>query len=144
MAKPPECEDCVAAGVVTWRPPVPGAARKRCATHKREFDKASKERAHRTHVNRVYGLGEDITYDNLLEFQGGTCAICRKATGKARRLAVDHDHDSGDPRGILCGPDNLLLGRLGTEGLIRALTYLADPPYAQFRRALREIEERNS
>lgn len=39
------------------------------------------------------------------------CAICQRATGKARRLAVDHNHDTGDVRGLLCGRNHILIGR---------------------------------
>lgn len=78
-------------------------------------------------VEKVYGLPAG-QYWKLYEAQGGVCAICGVATGKARRLAVDHDHRTGEVRGLCCGPCNLMLGRLGTQALVRALNYLLDPP----------------
>lgn len=75
-----------------------------------------------------YGLAPG-DYARLLEAQGGTCAIPRcPATGKRKRLAVDHDHETGEVRGLLCGPHNYdLLGRFAGD-LEAALAYLAEPP----------------
>ncbi|AXN53523.1 endonuclease VII [Gordonia phage Ronaldo] len=61
--------------------------------------------------------------------QGGKCAICQRAIGKRRKLAVDHDHDTGEVRGILCQPCNFtVLGRYDKEALQRAIDYLENPP----------------
>lgn len=55
-----------------------------------------------------YGITE-IDYERLLVEQGGACAICRNpSTG--RRLSVDHDHDTGRVRGLLCFTCNIGLG----------------------------------
>jgi Recombination endonuclease VII. len=76
----------------------------------------------------VYGLkpGE---YGKLYLTQGGTCAICRRATGATRALAVDHDHKTGLVRGLLCSPCNKLLGHLRDDvELARGIvTYLLEP-----------------
>lgn len=54
----------------------------------------------RAHALRQYGLTPD-QYDALFTQQGGVCAIC-KAEPKTKKLAVDHDHDTGEVRGLLC------------------------------------------
>lgn len=123
----PRCVDCLTEGVTTVRPVVSGTRVKRCATHTRARRKRAQADAHARTVQKVYGLtGEQ--YWQLYELQGRVCAICRVATGKAKRLAVDHDHDTGEPRGLLCGPCNQMLGRLPAGSLVRALEYLHDPP----------------
>jgi len=63
-------------------------------------------------------------YDELLKQQGGLCAIC-KQPGK-KRLAVDHDHVSGQVRGLLCSGCNIGLGhfRDSTSQLRAAAEYL--------------------
>jgi hypothetical protein len=50
----------------------------------------------------------------LLAKQGGKCAICgcSKRTAKDRRLAVDHDHNTGKIRGLLCSKCNTAIGML--------------------------------
>lgn len=55
-------------------------------------------------------LVTDEQYDALLVLQEGLCAICRKAPPERRRLAVDHDHQTGTVRGLLCSRCNLGLG----------------------------------
>lgn len=126
--KKKECKDCVTEGVTTSRPaPHPGP---RCTTHHRAFKKAQKDRSHDKMVQNVYGLGPG-DYDRLLASQGGRCAIlgCR-ATGKTKRLAVDHDHKTGEVRGILCGPHNQLIGyNKDNPDTFRSLAdYLENPP----------------
>lgn len=59
----------------------------------------------------------------LEEQQGGRCAICGR---QARKLVVDHDHETGVVRGLLCHGCNTSMGVLGdsVEGLERAIAYL--------------------
>lgn len=70
--------------------------------------------AHASHVARTYGLPPE-TYDRLLTWQGGRCYICGVIPRKTR-LAVDHDHETGEVRGLLCAGDqfgcNVALRRL--------------------------------
>lgn len=122
------CKDCVARGITTQREAShPGP---RCFTHHREFRKAAKARAHDAMVQRTYGL-EPGDYDRLLAAQGGKCAVlgCR-ATGRTKRLAVDHDHKTGAIRGILCGPHNQLIGynQDNPEAFRSLADYLENPP----------------
>lgn len=51
----------------------------------------------------------DSEYNALLQDQGGSCLICRDTAG-SRMLAVDHEHDTGRVRGLLCSPCNTALG----------------------------------
>lgn len=72
---------------------------------------------------RLYGLTpEDV--ERMKREQGGRCLICK---GKAK-LHVDHDHDSGKVRGLLCGPCNRALGmfRDNPKVLRRAVRYLKE------------------
>ena len=127
MSRPPRCIDCRDEGVTTKRDaPHPGP---RCTTHHRRVVAARKQRAHALHVERTYGItaGE---YQTLLDHQGGRCAICERATGKTRRLAVDHDHETGLVRGLLCKPCNRMLGHGRDEAAFfrRAYDYLLVSP----------------
>lgn len=101
-----------------------------CPTCKRAALKLSREKAHERAILAKYGVSPE-DYRAVLEGQGGKCAICQKATGKTRRLAVDHDHATDEFRGLLCGTCNhRLLGAAhdGTEILKRAIDYLENPP----------------
>lgn len=64
-------------------------------------------------------------YERLLAAQDGHCALC-PATGKTRRLHVDHDHKTGQVRGLLCYKCNNALPYWVTAAwLYGALVYLA-------------------
>ena len=70
----------------------------------------SKDRHRRDHLKRTFGITQ-ADLDVLIESQGGVCAICRD--GKPEH--IDHDHDSGKVRGVLCGPCNMGLGLFKDE-----------------------------
>lgn len=55
-----------------------------------------------------YGL-TSREYENLLSEQGGACMICATPFGK-KRPHIDHSHETGKIRGLLCSSCNLALG----------------------------------
>lgn len=59
----------------------------------------------------------------MVKQQDGRCAICNR---KAKTLCVDHDHDTGFVRGLLCFRCNQALGFFGdsTQSLERAVDYM--------------------
>jgi hypothetical protein len=88
--------------------------------------------AHASMVKRVYDFtAED--YSNLLAWQRGRCYICRQLP-RTKRLAVDHDHKTGQVRGLLCANDewgcNRTLARvLNDVGMAeRLLAYVQKAP----------------
>lgn len=114
------CKDCPPTG--TRAAPYPGP---RCATHNRLFRAQQKQRDHELMVTKTYGI-EAGEYESRYKAQGGKCAICQVATGASKRLAVDHDHRTGQVRGLLCSPCNRFIGRLrdSPEAFLRAHKYL--------------------
>lgn len=88
------------------------------------------------HVQRTYGLAPN-EYRALYRAQGGRCYVCRKAAGKARRLGVDHDHLTGEVRGLVCTGSlnamtcNRLIAIYSRAQLLRAVAMLSDPPPAR-------------
>lgn len=89
--------------------------------------------SHRGATSSQYRWPPGVTYDSLLALQGGRCAICRKVP-RQRRLAVDHDHQTGWVRGLLCsgerGCNHGLLGAANDDVQIlrNAVYYLEHPP----------------
>jgi hypothetical protein len=70
---------------------------------------------------RIYGLTHE-QYLAMVESQGGVCALCRQH----KYLTVDHCHETGVVRGLLCQDCNTSLGKLGDTpaSLQRVLRYL--------------------
>lgn len=62
----------------------------------------------------------------MLDDQGGVCAICSKEDAAGKRLAVDHCHETGKVRGLLCLKCNTVLGKMNDEVnlLKKAIAYL--------------------
>lgn len=71
---------------------------------------------------------DDGYYLRQLRIQNGTCAICQRPERSVRRkrLAIDHNHITGQLRGLLCMGCNTSLGKLGDsiESIERVLKYL--------------------
>ena len=66
-------------------------------------------------------------YDRKFFEQKGCCAICNRHQSEFNMsLAVDHDHETGQVRGLLCVNCNLFVGRLEKEENIakKAESYL--------------------
>ncbi len=87
-----------------------------------------------SYLKKFYGITTEY-YENLLVDQGGGCAICNKSPEDNRkRLAVDHCHDSGIIRGLLCHDCNTGLGKFkdNTNILLAAGSYLKETPPSKF------------
>lgn len=80
----------------------------------------------RHRVKSLYGITlEEL--NEMVEDQGGACAICGELHGD--RLVVDHDHKTGSLRSLLCRNCNVGLGMFqdDTNRLARAVAYLTEP-----------------
>jgi len=96
--------------------------KKSTAYAKRNPDKAMKYNL------KKYNIGID-EYNKLFQRQGGRCAICEKHQSEINyRLSVDHNHLTGEIRGLLCKECNWAIGQLGADNgvelLKRAVSYL--------------------
>ena len=69
----------------------------------RDYQKAWREKdgnGRRKNLKDRYGITVE-QYEEMLAAQGGKCALCGGMMDEGRRLAVDHDHETGEVRGIL-------------------------------------------
>lgn len=82
------------------------------AQHYRKNKTRYRDNARRDHLLAKYGMTIE-QFDALYELQGGRCAICRVETEK--KLNVDHCHNTGRVRGLLCWPCNSSLGKFNED-----------------------------
>lgn len=66
-----------------------------------------------------YGISE-LEYQALITEQGDLCALC----DKKKKLVVDHDHNTGKVRGLLCFRCNIALGLVEHGFADKAQDYL--------------------
>lgn len=77
------------------------------------------------YYRRTYGLSADAV-DKMLMEQGGGCAICGDRPERLASMHLDHDHERGQLRGLLCLSCNQGLGKFRDDPdvLARAIVYL--------------------
>jgi hypothetical protein len=74
--------------------------------------KENPERTRNNDLKRNYGITLD-EHTQMYENQNGVCAICKGVgDGKWKKLCVDHDHETGKVRQLLCRNCNMVLGQV--------------------------------
>ena len=95
--------------------------------HKKMYDPQKKRN---TMLKSKYGITIE-QFNELLEYQGGGCAICGAAVDQHedRSLPVDHDEETGEVRGILCSHCNRAIGLFehNIDMVQSAIDYLKNP-----------------
>ena len=83
-------------------------------------------------LKRNYNISQE-DYDKIYEKQGGKCAICEENDtgmynqhGKIEYFCVDHNHKTGEIRGLLCSNCNTAIGLLKHDPAIlaKAIKYI--------------------
>jgi hypothetical protein len=101
------------------------------AKYLRGWRKRNPDLAKNSDLKRSYGITL-AQYEAMLATQGGKCAICkgpertRDKDGGPRRMPVDHDHNTGKVRGLICTHCNRALGMFkdNVEILKAAIAYV--------------------
>jgi hypothetical protein len=78
-----------------------------------------------TRVKAMYGISPE-EYIEMHKEQDGKCAICETKPTTKRGLHLDHNHTTGQVRGLLCHGCNVALGSFkeNTDLLSKAIEYL--------------------
>lgn len=63
----------------------------------------------RWHLNKAYGLTLE-QFQQMNTEQGGVCKTCKKAPPAGQYLSVDHSHETGKVRALLCSTCNFQVG----------------------------------
>jgi hypothetical protein len=77
----------------------------------RDWHKKHRKKDKNIILKRLYGITLK-EYNDFLQSQNGVCKVCKEPSKKNRRLCVDHNHKTGEIRGLLCDSCNKALGLL--------------------------------
>lgn len=100
------CKYCMAAYRLAWREKNVQYQRKRRKDLKGQYQVAQK----RYSLKKRYAI-TPREYELMLLAQRSRCAICGdEPSGKIKTLCIDHDHETGQVRRLLCSPCNKGLG----------------------------------
>ena len=111
--------------VARWQKANPERVRE---TRRRRNAHPERQRKQRdSYYRRTYGISAD-EFDALLEKQDGGCAICGRKPERDPSFHLDHDHLTGEIRGILCLSCNQGVGQFQDDpGLLeRAAAYIRE------------------
>ena len=108
-----QCRKCHNAANRVWR----AGNRKSQSFYFKGYRRNCKSKYFSAKYRRKYGISYE-QYEVMFRDQGGVCRVCGKPdthttkSGIQRRLAVDHNHNTGEVRGLLCQRCNQALGLL--------------------------------
>jgi hypothetical protein len=117
----------------------------RAAWHARQSPEVRERRriaSYEYQLRQKYGLSR-AEYDEMWERQGQRCAICSRTKDdllhRRYKMVVDHDHETGVVRGILCDDCNVGIARLREDiaTIENAAAYLRN--HANLRPALPDV-----
>ena len=76
-------------------------------------------------LKRNYGLTLE-EYNQMFVNQNGLCLICGQTEKSGKKLSVDHNHETGKVRGLLCNSCNIGIGVFNDNLLLllKAIRYL--------------------
>ena len=137
-----ECKECHAARQKAWYQRNQKRAiavvrrwqlanRERHLAWRKQYNAKRTEKARADHLKRTFDITVD-DYNAMLAVQDGGCAICGRRPTEKRALHVDHDHETGAVRGLLCFRCNGGMGQFAEdpERLARAIDYLTCDGFA--------------
>lgn len=103
------------------------AVSERNAEYREKHAQRIRSQRRNSRLARVFGITPE-KYNEMLSAQNGVCAICAKPSRDKNKkpLYVDHDHGTGEVRGLLCHRCNAGIGLLGDSAdmLRLAIAYL--------------------
>lgn len=105
-----QCKVCKNKQNKKYRDTPNGKIISRKSLYKYNTSSKGKEIKRNSELKRKYNITSE-EYTRILKDQGGVCAICGSSTpGGPGKFHVDHDHDTGKVRGLLCNNCNLGMG----------------------------------
>ena len=101
------CRECVADATKQWTEKNPLRQKQNALRWRQENRFLGSRREEGLKTKYILSLEQ---WDALFERQGRVCAICLSPSHGNKHWATDHDHKTGNVRGILCHKCNITLG----------------------------------
>lgn len=113
-----QCRQCRASYVKSYR----ANNHEKMKNSSKKWASENKEKVTNSFYKREYGITVS-DFKNMVLSQNGKCSICNRVP--KNKLCVDHDHTTGQIRGLLCRSCNGALGVFGDslEGLKKVIDY---------------------
>lgn len=120
-----QCRDCQKVAALRFRQSERGRTYNRQYQRQRYHTATGKESSRKSLFKYRCGITID-EYNTMFDQPRGLCAICGCRLGEGQQTSVDHDHDTGKVRALLCHLCNVGLGffRDSPEFLSKAVEYL--------------------
>ena len=91
---------------------------RRARYHKGKGEKYWEDKKKDDRYKFRYGISLE-QYNEMYEKQGGVCAVCKEESNK--KLCVDHDHNTGQVRALVCDRCNRAMGAANDDPTILKL-----------------------
>lgn len=121
-----ERRECQRESKRRWREANPNKVSERVQKWRKANPDKVRRISRRNDLKKKFGITIE-QFDNMLVAQGGCCALCGTLEpGGNKSFRVDHDHDTGIIRGLLCHHCNVGLGHFKDNPslLQQAINYL--------------------
>lgn len=91
----------------------------------RDWARKNPDKTRKVFLKFTFGITPE-DYNQMFVTQNGLCAICLKPSRDGTNLRIDHNHETGKIRGLLCENCNFGLGHFkdNSEVLLSAVKYL--------------------
>lgn len=120
------CKKCEKAAKAAWYQANRNIAISKSSLYQTKVRNVRTAYSRKWRLKNVYKITE-AEYDRLFTEQAGRCRICQRHRDElGKELCVDHCHETGKIRGLLCHACNAGIGYLrhNPENLGRAISYL--------------------
>jgi hypothetical protein len=139
------CNDCKETKLMEDFPKSVGSYCKACLNIRTKNSPNYKENARKGHLKARYGITIE-QYDAMLKKQQGVCAICTnpETVNNKKWLAVDHDHNTGFIRGLLCHDCNTGIAKLkDSQALLKSAIWYLDKSKVELENQVKTIMNNN-
>ncbi len=111
------------------------------AYNKKYYNK-NKDKHRNSQYKYLYG-SKLFDYVRLFKWQNGRCAMCNRVNNYGKHFNIDHNHRTGEIRGLLCDGCNFVLGMVENNQCFVGLKFEQTQNYLAFFVDIEDLEVYN-